>query len=81
MTQLELAFGSIGHTREAVRRILSDGLWRSSYDVQHELAALGIHASESSVTARIRDLRKARYGGLTIECKPERAGRWVYRVV
>ena len=78
MTQLELTFDR-SNCREAVRAIMADGLWRSSYDVLHALAAQGIHASESAVTARLRDLRKAQYGGLKVECRKEREGRYVYR--
>ena len=79
MTQLELTFAPT-NCLEAVRAIMADGLWRSSYDVLRELAAQGILASESAVTARLRDLRKPQYGGLKVECRKEREWRYVYRV-
>lgn len=79
MTQLQLTFAPT-NCLKAVRAIMADGLWRSSYDVLRELAAQGILASESAVTARLRDLRKPQYGGLKVECRKEREWRYVYRV-
>lgn len=36
---------------------------------------------EASVSARLRDLRKVRWGGLTVERKYVSNGLWAYRVV
>ena len=79
MTQLELVFDRT-NCREAVRAIMADGEWHTGYEVQQKLAAQGIFVMDSSATARIRDLRKKRYGGLDVEHKCIRKGHDVYRV-
>ena len=37
-------------------------------------------APEASVSARLRDLRKAKFGGYTVERKYVERGLWAYRV-
>jgi hypothetical protein len=45
------------------------------------LERYGIRASESSITARIRDLRKDKFGNHTIEDRPPaNGGSWFYRI-
>jgi len=63
-----------------VRRIMSDGRWRFSHEIQDELLASGVMASESSITARLRDLRKPKYGGLNVVTEKIGPGRVRYRV-
>ena len=46
------------------------------------LRALALRfGSEASVSARLRDLRKEKYGGYVVERKRLGAGLWVYRVL
>jgi hypothetical protein len=54
---------------------ITDGNW-------HTLAALGkrVNAPTQSVSARLRDLRKAKFGSNTIERQP-RGTAFVYRFV
>lgn len=57
---------------------MRDGAWWTLSD----LSASTGHP-EASVSARIRDLRKPKFGGFTVESKrgPGRRGTWLYRLV
>ena len=59
--------------------VMKDGKWRTLSQV-----AEGARGTEASVSARLRDLRKPRFGGYTVE--RERAlemgaGIWVYKLI
>ena len=58
-----------------VRDVMFDGQW-------HTLAELVVKCggSDASVSARIRDLRKKRFGAYNVESKRVRDGLWVYRL-
>lgn len=60
---------------EKVKAIMSDGKWWSPY----ELKAL-IGGSESGITARIRDLKKERFGAYKIDKRRRTTGTWEYRI-
>ena len=61
-----------------VLAVLSDGDWYMPYEICAEIyKTKGIRFSDSSCTARLRDLRKARYGGHNIE-KRRREGSRAY---
>jgi len=55
---------------------MRDGQW-------HTLAELAEYSggTEAAVSARIRDFRKARFGGHTVERERVRAGLWRYKLV
>jgi hypothetical protein len=55
---------------------MADGAWRSLREIADETGD-----PEASVSARLRDLRKQRFGGLRVERRREHGGTWVYRVV
>lgn len=61
----------------AVYNVIKDGQW-------HTLGGIAdvSGAPEASVSARLRDLRKPRFGGLIIERKrlPSLPGLWLYRL-
>lgn len=59
-----------------VKKLMSDGQWRSLFDI-----ADAVKAPESSVSARLRDLRKTKFGGHTVERKRIRGGTHLYRVI
>lgn len=61
---------------EAVRRVLADGSWWRLEDLKARVGA----NSDASVSARIRDLRKEKFGGYDIERKNLGGGVWVYRM-
>lgn len=60
----------------AVRALMLDGQWRTLADI----SALA-HAPEASVSARLRDLRKPRFGAKTVERRRRGEGLWEYRLV
>jgi DNA-binding Lrp family transcriptional regulator len=60
---------------QKVKRLMSDGQW---YTLSQIATACG--CSESSASARLRDLRKAKFGAHTVERKNCGGGVWVYRV-
>lgn len=63
--------------------IMRDGEWRTPYEVQRMVERLtGQWHSDSSICARLRDLRKPAYGSHTIEKRPVEGQRsYVYRMV
>lgn len=60
---------------ERVKALLLDGKWRGLA----ELAA-SVNGSEAGVSARIRDLRKQRFGAWTIERRRVDGGYFEYRL-
>ena len=70
-------------TREIVWRILKRGGWITSYELAGTIwRDYGIWMTDSSATARIRDLRKVRYGNYTIKCRPAKEGKsWQYKLM
>ena len=58
--------------------LMSDGRWRSLREISQ-----AVHGSEAGVSARLRDLRKARFGAHTVNrrARGEReAGLYEYRL-
>lgn len=69
-------------TRSLVREVLSRGYWYTTYEIQGFLQIAGHRLlSESACSARVRDLRKSRYGKYNVVSRP-RAGctAWEYRI-
>ena len=64
--------GQLGKVQEA----MSEGWWWSL-----EALAKKTGAPEASVSARVRDLRKAKFGGFEIERQRTDSGLWLYRMV
>jgi hypothetical protein len=67
----------LGQQLQKVKDCLIDGEWWTLY----RLAAVSGVRSEASISARIRDLRKPKFGGYTVERKRVDGGLFVYRVV
>lgn len=63
--------------------ILSDGQWIMPFEICEKLRySWKLRASDSSVTARLRDLRKAQFGGHRIELRKRAGSRaYEYRLV
>lgn len=62
-----------------IRQLMLDGVWRTPEEVAQ---TLGLRLT-SGTTARIRDLRKPRWGGYNVESRRRGAasdGLWEYRV-
>lgn len=65
----------IGKQREVVLDLMRDGKWRTLAEIA---AATG--APEASASARLRDLRKERYGSYTVDRSYVSHGLWRYRL-
>ncbi len=59
-----------------VFRLMRDGQWRALAMIS---AATG--HPEASVSARLRDLRRPKFGGFTVEHRHVSKGLWQYRVI
>ena len=59
-----------------VFELMRDGKWRTLRQIQEYAGG-----SESGASARIRDLRKPRFGAYTVERRRRTAGIWEYRLI
>lgn len=57
-----------------VQAVMTDGHWHTLPDL-----AQRVGGSEAAISARLRDLRKAKYGGHTVERRYVHRGLWEYR--
>lgn len=60
----------------AVKQLMADSCWRTLQDI-----AGYVHASESSVSARLRDLRKEKFGTHTVNRRHVQPGLFEYQLV
>ncbi|HXJ59418.1 MAG TPA: hypothetical protein VNU68_22470 [Verrucomicrobiae bacterium] len=58
-----------------VFQLMSDGKWRTLTEIAEQAGG-----SEAGVSARLRDLRKEKYGSREIERKRVDGGLWCYRM-
>lgn len=67
---------------KAVYNVMSDGEWRSLIQIS-QLAGMKLnkYVPDSSASARLRDLRKDKFGGYEIERKSMGNGIFHYRMV
>ena len=61
---------------ERVRDLMTSGEWWTLADI-----ALEAHCSEAGASARLRDLRKEKFGGYRIEREYSGNGLWKYRML
>lgn len=55
---------------EALEKGREMNAWLTPYEIQmHVAARYGNKYSDSCITARLRDLRKAQYGGRKVDCR------------
>lgn len=66
---------------DEVRKLMLDRKPRTLREIVDALAESGVNASEASVSARVRDLRKLQYGGFTVARTHLSNGLHTYRVV
>jgi hypothetical protein len=64
-----------------VLEVMSDGNWRTIPDLDKKLRLIGIYATHQGISARIRDLRKAKFGGRKIERREIRPRLYEYRLL
>jgi len=60
---------------QRVKALMSDGRWHSLRYISDTVGG-----SEASVSARIRDCRKLKFGGHTVDRMRMKEGLWVYRL-
>lgn len=60
---------------ERVHKLMGDGQWRTLAQISKTVGA-----SEACVSARLRDLRKSRFGCHSVERRRVTKGLWEYRV-
>jgi len=65
--------GQVGRVFELMR----DGKWRSLSQIMHRVRG----TSEAGISARIRDLRKEKWGMHTVEHRRLAGGLWEYRLL
>lgn len=65
----------LGRQLSAVKGLMKDGHWRSLAEISD-----AVNGSEAGVSARMRDLRKAKFGGHTILRRRRARGLWEYRM-
>ena len=61
---------------QRVAQAVSDGAWHTLSELAQKS-----HGSEAAVSARLRDLRKPKFGGHTVEREYVGNGLWMYRVL
>lgn len=60
---------------ERVKALMLDGKWRTLGEIQNVAGG-----SEAAISARLRDLRKERFGGYDVERMRIEGGLYAYRV-
>lgn len=60
------AMSNTARTRLIIKHALVAGMRVTIPEIQRRLKLHGIHAMETTISARIRDLRKEKYGGYSI---------------
>ena len=62
--------------------IMRDGKWRTLSQIRSQQeTAFGTGGSEASISARLRDYRKPKFGGHTVERQRKGAAGFVYRLL
>ena len=64
----------------ATRELMLDHEWRNLAQIALALRKHGLHVTEASISARLRDLRKARFGGFDVERRRLIGGLFEYRI-
>lgn len=75
----ELDYARLGKQLRAVFEFMLDGEWHTLAEI-----SAGVGSPEASVSARLRDFRKVRFGGFTLErerCGPGKNGLHRYRLL
>ena len=60
---------------EAVKALMADGRWRSYTEI-----AQALDIPQASASARVRDLRKVKFGAYLVEKRYDGDGLWRFRV-
>lgn len=66
---------------EAIRELMLDNVWRTLPQIVLALRSRkGIHATEPGVSARLRDLRKSKFGAYNVERRRQSDHFFEYRI-
>lgn len=78
----EIDGARLGSQLERVRDLMLDGTWRTIPEIRNAVRRPDELMSEASISARLRDLRKEKFGGYVVEHRRVReSGLWEYRVL
>ena len=66
----------IGKQRAAVRDFMAPGEWRTLAEIEDATGH-----PQASISARLRDFRRPKFGGHTVERRLRSAATWEYRLV
>jgi hypothetical protein len=69
-------YDRLNRQQRIVFDLMKDGKWRTLFDISHTTGV-----AEASVSARLRDFRKERFGGFTVERnRRDACGTWWYQL-
>lgn len=71
----------INRQLSAVSDIMHDGEWHTLPELREKLKARGIQADVAGISARVRDLRKQKFGGHIVNRRHINGGLWAYQLV
>ena len=72
----------LGRQLQAVRDLMQDGVWRTLEDIQSCVFwRASVSATTQSISARLRDLRKAKFGAHTVNRRRLSGGIYEYRLL
>ncbi len=66
----------LGPQLTSVKMLMADGQWRTLDMINRH-----VHGTAASLSARLRDLRKKRFGSHTVDARYRERGIWEYRLV
>ena len=71
-----------GRQLSQVYSVMQDGKARTLWEWQEQVRdCCGAYHSQTAISARIRDLRKAKYGAYHVETKKRSKGVYEYRLI
>lgn len=70
----------LGDQLQAVYDLMRDGVWRTLTVIQKDLEARGQHVSATGISARLRDLRKPKFGMHAVHRESLGGGLYRYRL-
>jgi hypothetical protein len=66
----------LSHQHNRIFNLMLDGVWRSLQDIEKETGD-----TSASISAALRNMRKPRFGGHTVNKQNVGSGRWLYQLV
>jgi hypothetical protein len=63
--------------RDRVKAVMADGQWRTLYEIRDVmLTRFYVAGSDSGISAKLRDLRKAQFGGHLVDSRRRLSQQW-----